>query len=49
MSLKSQTRDLSLKSHPEDLCSGFSLPEKIHQPQPGLNPETLDLEASTLA
>ena len=33
---------------PEDLCSGFLRPEKIHRPQSGLNPRTLDLEASTL-
>ena len=38
----------SLKSLPEDLCSGFLCPEKIHRPQPVLNPRTLDLEASTL-
>ena len=48
MSLKSQTRDPSLKSLPEDLCSGFLRPEKIHRPQSGLNPRTLDLEAITL-
>ena len=35
-SLKSQTRD-----PPEDLCSGFSRPEKIHRPQPDLNPANL--------
>ena len=38
----------SLKSLPEDFCSGFLHPEKIHWPQPGLNPRTLDLEVSTL-
>ena len=38
----------SLKSFPEDLCSGFLHPEKINRPQPGLNPQTLDIEASTL-
>ena len=38
----------SLKSLPEDLSSGFLLPEKIHRPQSGLNPRTLYLEASTL-
>ena len=38
----------SLKFLPEDLCSGFLHPEKIHRPQPGLNPRTLDLEAKTL-
>ena len=38
----------ALKSLPDDLCSGFYRPEKIHRPQPGLNPRTLDLEASTL-
>ena len=32
----------------EDLCSVFLRPEKIHRPQLGLNPRTLDLEASTL-
>ena len=31
-----------------DLCSGFLHPEKIHQPQLGLNLRTLDLEASTV-
>ena len=39
---------LSLKSLPEDLCSGVLRPEKIHRPQLDLNPRTLDLEASTL-
>jgi hypothetical protein len=48
MSLKSKTRDPSLKSLPEDLCSGFFRPEKIDRPQPDLNPRILDLEASTL-
>ena len=48
MSLKSQTRDPQLKSLPEYLCSGFLRPEKIHRPQSGLNPRTLNLEASTL-
>ena len=38
----------SAQTLPEDLCSGFLRPEKIHRPQPGLNPRTLDLEASTL-
>ena len=47
-SLKSQTRAPSLKSLPEDLCSGFLFPEKIQRPQSGLNPRTLDFEASTL-
>ena len=37
----------SLKSLPEDLCSGFLRPEKIHRPQPDFNPRTLDLEASS--
>ena len=47
--LKSQTRDPQLKkSLLEDLCSGFLRSEKIHRPQPDLNPQTLDLEASTL-
>ena len=40
--------NLPLKSLPVDLCSGFLRPEKIRQPQSGLNPRTLDLEASTL-
>ena len=35
-------------SLPEDLCSGVSRPEKIHRPQPGLNPRILDFEASTV-
>ena len=39
----------SLKSLPEDLCSRFLRHEKIHRPQPDLNPRTLDLEASTLS
>ena len=43
------SRTPSLKSLPEDLCSGFLLPEKTHRPQPGLNPRTLELEASTLS
>jgi hypothetical protein len=47
-SLKSQTRDPDLKSLPENICSGFLRPEKIHRPQLGLNPRTFDLEASTL-
>ena len=38
----------SLKSLPEDLCLEVLRPEKIHRRQPGLNPRTLDLEASTL-
>ena len=38
MDLKSQTQDPYLKVPPE----------KIHRPQPDLNPRTLDLEASTL-
>ena len=38
----------SLKSLPEDLYSGFLRSEKLHRPQSGLNPLTLDLEASTL-
>ena len=38
----------SLKSLPEDLCSGFLRPEKIHRPQSDFNPQILDLEASTL-
>ena len=35
-----------LKSLPEDLYSGFLRPEKIHRPQPDLNPRTADLQAS---
>ena len=38
----------SLLSFPEDFCLGFLRPEKIHRPQPDLNPRTLDLEASRL-
>ena len=38
----------SLKSLPEDLCSGFLCPEKIHRLQSNLSPRTLDLEASRL-
>ena len=30
------------------ISSGFLRPEKIHPPQVGLNPRTVDLEASTL-
>ena len=30
------------------LCLGFLRPEKMNRPQAGLNPRTLDLEASTL-
>ena len=47
-SLKSQTQDPRLKTLQEDLCSGFTRPEKIHRPQPDVNPRTSDLEASTL-
>ena len=47
MSQKSQTRDPSLKSLPKDLCSVVLRPEKIHRPQPGLNPRILDLEENT--
>ena len=43
----SDSGPLSLKSLPEDLCSGFFRPEKIHRPQSGLNPRTFDLEATT--
>ena len=46
MSLKSQNQGPSSKSLPEDLCSGFLRPEKIHLPD--LNPRTMDLEESTL-
>ena len=42
-SLKSQTRSL-----PEELYSGSLRPEKLHQPQPGSNPRTLDLVAIML-
>ena len=38
----------SIKSFPEDLCSRFLRPEKIHRLQPGLNTRTLDPEASML-
>ena len=38
----------SLKSLPEDLWSGFLRPEKIQRPLPDLNPQTMDLKASTL-
>ena len=47
-SLISQTPDPSFTSLSEDLWSGFLRPEKIHQPQSGLNLRTLDLEARTL-
>ena len=40
--------EISDSGPPEDLCSGFLRPEKIHRPQPVLNPHTFDLEASTL-
>ena len=30
------------------MCSGFLRPEKIHQPQPVLNQQTLDLKACML-
>ena len=36
----------SLNSLPEDLYSGFLRHEKIHRPQPDLNPRNLDFEAS---
>ena len=39
-SLKSQTQDPQLKVAPGELCSGFLRPEKIHRPQPGLNPRS---------
>ena len=38
----------SLKSQTRDLCSGFLHHEKIHRPQPGLNPRTLDLETTEI-
>ena len=48
-SLKSQTRDPQLKFPPGGLVLGiFTFWKKIHRPQPGLNPRTLDLEAITL-
>ena len=40
--------EISDSGHPEDFCSGFLRPEKIHRSQPGWNPRILDLEASTL-
>ena len=40
-----QARDPQLKVPPQDLCLGFFRPEKIHRPQSGLDPRTLDLEA----
>ena len=40
-SLKSQTRDPSLKSLPEDLCSGFLCPEKNPLASAGFEPTTL--------
>ena len=47
-SLKSQTWNPSLKSLPEDCAQDFYvLKKKIHWPQPGFNPRTLDLEAGT--
>ena len=47
-SLKSQTRDPQLKVPPGGLVLRIFMSWKIHRPQPGLNPRTLDLEASTL-
>ena len=47
-SLKSQTQDPQLKFPPGGLVLRVSRPEKIHRPQPGLNPRTIDLEATTL-
>ena len=38
----------SLRPLPEDLCWRLLPPEKIHQPQSGLNPQTLGLKASTV-
>ena len=46
MSLKSQTLDPRLNPLPDDLCSGFLHPEKIHRPQSGSNTRTLYLETS---
>ena len=47
--VKSQTWDPQLKVRPGGLVFRIFLhPEKIHRPQPGLNPRTLDLEASTV-
>ena len=48
MSLKSQTRETQLKVPPEGLVLRIFTSWKIHRPQPGLNPRTLDLEASNL-
>ena len=41
MSLKSETRDPSSKSLPEDLCSGFLCPEKNPLTSVGLEPASL--------
>ena len=48
MSYKSQTRDPQLKVPPRGLVLRIFRPEKVHRPQPGLNPWTLDFEASTV-
>ena len=44
----SDSGPLSLKSLSKNLCTGILRPEKIHRPQPDLNPQTLDLGTSTL-
>ena len=50
MSLKSQTWDHQLKVPPGELVLRiFTSRKKIYRPQPGLNPRTLDLKASTLS
>ena len=46
--MKSQTWDPQLKVPPGGLVLRFFCPKKIHRPQPGLNPRTLDLETSML-
>jgi hypothetical protein len=35
-------------SPPKEVCYGFLSPLKIHRPQPGLNPRTLDPMANTV-
>ena len=47
-SLKSQTRDLQVKVPPGGLVLRIFTSLKIHRPQLDLNPQTLNLEASTL-
>ena len=48
MSLKSHSWDSRFKVPLEDLGSGLYRAEKIHLPQPDLNPRIMDLEASTV-